>query len=87
MHCARDGRLGRARGAERRRSVRSSRSTLLIARPREADDVTPTVEVTATHLAVTLVDGRSISAPLAWFPRLLDASAEARAVFLERLAG
>ena len=49
--------------------------------------MTPTVEVTATHLAVTLVDGRSISAPLAWFPRLLDASAEARAVFLERLAG
>lgn len=29
-------------------------------------------------LTVDLVDGRTISVPLAWFPRLLHASAEAR---------
>jgi hypothetical protein len=31
----------------------------------------------ALHLV--LADGRELSAPLAWFPRLLEASAEARA--------
>lgn len=29
-------------------------------------------------LAVDLVDGRTISVPLVWYPRLLDASAEQR---------
>ena len=34
---------------------------------------------TADALVVRLADGREISAPLEWFPRLRDASAEARA--------
>lgn len=29
-------------------------------------------------LIVTLADGRAVSAPLVWFPRLLNASAEQR---------
>ena len=33
------------------------------------------VEFTATELVVTLVDGRKIVTPLAWYPRLLGASA------------
>jgi hypothetical protein len=37
------------------------------------------VEVTATELVVTLVDGRKIATPLAWYPRLKRASAKQRA--------
>ena len=37
------------------------------------------VEVTEDELTVGLADGRRISAPLAWFPRLLRASPEQRA--------
>jgi hypothetical protein len=39
------------------------------------------VEVSCTDdtLSVVLSDGRMISAPLAWFPRLLDATAKQRA--------
>jgi hypothetical protein len=36
------------------------------------------VEVTASELVVRLTDGRTISAPLVWFPRLLAASPEQR---------
>lgn len=36
------------------------------------------VRVGADVLSVDLVDGRTISVPLAWFPRLLHASTEAR---------
>ena len=36
------------------------------------------VEFTATELVVTLVDGRRIATPLAWYPRLMRASAAAR---------
>jgi Protein of unknown function (DUF2442) len=32
------------------------------------------VAVTDDRLIVTLADGRELSAPLAWFPRLLEAS-------------
>jgi hypothetical protein len=32
------------------------------------------VKVAASALIVTLADGREVSAPLAWFPRLLKAS-------------
>ena len=32
------------------------------------------VRVTARTLSVELSDGRSVSVPLAWFPRLLEAS-------------
>jgi len=36
------------------------------------------VEVDADALTATLADGRVIAAPLAWFPRLLHADADAR---------
>ena len=38
------------------------------------------VEVTVTddQLIVVLADGRELAAPLAWFPRLLDATPEQR---------
>ena len=35
--------------------------------------------VTATTLIVSLVDGREVRVPIRWFPRLLAASATARA--------
>jgi hypothetical protein len=37
------------------------------------------VKCTDDELIVTLVDGRRVSAPLAWFPRLLRATPEQRA--------
>ena len=36
------------------------------------------VRYTANALTVRLVDGREVSAPLAWFPRLRDATPEQR---------
>jgi len=36
------------------------------------------VRVTDERLIVTLADGRELSAPLAWFPRLSEATAEQR---------
>ena len=36
------------------------------------------VSVSDDYLSVELADGRRVSVPLAWFPRLLDASAEQR---------
>lgn len=50
--------------------------------PRVAD-----VHVSAQALTVKLRDGREISAPLAWFPRLQIASAEDRAVWEPSAAG
>ena len=43
------------------------------------------VEVTQEALVVDLVDGRSVSVPLVWYPRLLQASVEERQQF--RLIG
>lgn len=46
-----------------------------------AIDVNPLAEAiqcTEDELIVSLVDGRKISAPLAWFPRLANASMEER---------
>ncbi len=43
------------------------------------------VTVEADRLVVSLVDGREIAVPLAWFPRLLDASPTERARY--RLIG
>ncbi len=37
------------------------------------------VEVTEDALVVHLVDGRTVAVPLAWFPRLWDATPEERA--------
>jgi hypothetical protein len=46
----------------------------------EVGDIRPVaVAFTADELLVTLADGRRIATPLAWYPRLRDASASARA--------
>jgi hypothetical protein len=37
------------------------------------------VEFTPTDLVITLADGRKIATPLAWYPRLLEASPADRA--------
>lgn len=44
-----------------------------------ADERVLDVRFDDASLIVDLMDGRTISAPLAWFPRLLHASADARA--------
>lgn len=36
------------------------------------------VKFTDVSISVELLDGRTISAPLSWFPRLVDASGEQR---------
>lgn len=50
--------------------------TILKAEPRLADVVT--VTVTDDDLIADLSDGRKISVPLSWYPRLADATAEER---------
>lgn len=45
------------------------------------------VEVSDTTLSVSLRDGRKISIPLSWFPRLAQASREDRAVWEPSAAG
>ena len=42
----------------------------------EAKPLARDVAVSADELTVSLVDGRRISVPLAWYPRLLHASAD-----------
>jgi len=44
----------------------------------ETNPLAREVEVTDAELIVTLADGRKISVPLAWFPRLLHATPEQR---------
>jgi Protein of unknown function (DUF2442) len=44
----------------------------------EMTDIATHVELTDDELILTLADGRAMSAPLVWFPRLLNASAEQR---------
>ena len=43
-----------------------------------ADERVANVEFTDDVLSVALIDGRMISVPLVWYPRLLDASKEER---------
>lgn len=43
-----------------------------------ADERATNVESTEDMLSVTLMDGRIISVPLVWYPRLLNASQEQR---------
>jgi hypothetical protein len=48
----------------------------------DVGDLQPrSVEFTATELVVTLADGRRIATPLAWYTRLMAASAAQRANF------
>jgi len=42
------------------------------------DETAIDVAVTDERLIVTLADGRELSAPLAWFPRLSEATTEQR---------
>ena len=44
-----------------------------------ADERVADVRFDADRLIVDLKDGRTIAAPLAWYPRLLDATPEQRA--------
>jgi hypothetical protein len=44
-----------------------------------ADERVRDVRIEADTLSVALMDGRTISVPLAWFPRLLDATPAQRA--------
>jgi hypothetical protein len=37
------------------------------------------VDLNEERLLIVLADGREVAAPLAWFPRLLEATAEQRA--------
>ena len=46
--------------------------------PHEFRALARTVEVTDDELTVGLADGRSITVPLVWFPRLAQATAAAR---------
>ena len=43
-----------------------------------ADECVAGVEVTEDSLTVALMDGRTISVPLAWYPRLMAATQEQR---------
>jgi hypothetical protein len=44
-----------------------------------ADERVSAVEITEDNLVVGLVDGRTISVPLTWYPRLLNATPKQRA--------
>jgi len=44
----------------------------------DPDPAVVDLEVSDTMLRIILTDGRELSAPLAWFPRLRDASPEQR---------
>ena len=47
----------------------------------EADERVKDVRFEAERFSVELMDGRTISVPLAWFPRLQDATPEQRNVW------
>ncbi len=53
---------------------------------RLSDERVRDVQCDADNLVVSLMDGRTISAPLAWYPRLLNATAKQRAHW-EKCAG
>ena len=46
-----------------------------------ADERAADVQITEDTLSVRLMDGRSISVPLEWYPRLAHASAKVRAAW------
>jgi hypothetical protein len=48
---------------------------------RISDERVADVRCTDDDLIVDLMDGRTISVPLAWYPRLVSATAEQRAVW------
>ena len=44
----------------------------------KADERVMNLHISDAEITVALMDGRSISVPLAWYPRLLDATAQQR---------
>ena len=44
----------------------------------KADERVMNLHINDAEITVALMDGRSISVPLAWYPRLLDATARQR---------
>jgi hypothetical protein len=44
----------------------------------EVDPIVLTIEITDTHLIVELTDGRRLSVPLIWYPRLSHSTEEER---------
>jgi hypothetical protein len=50
----------------------------MISSPSSAGERVKDVRVSEDALSVDLMDGRTITVPLAWFPRLLHATAEQR---------
>ncbi len=46
--------------------------------PTVSDERIAEVEITEDELRVRLMDGRAISVPLVWYPRLLNADADQR---------
>jgi hypothetical protein len=54
---------------------------------RITDERVADVRCTDDDLIVDLMDGRTISVPLAWYPRLLKASADQRAQWEKSAAG
>lgn len=53
----------------------------------ESEAIVRDVNVTDSHLDVDLSDGRRISIPLAWFPRLANASPADRSIWEPCAAG
>jgi hypothetical protein len=52
-----------------------------------ADERVADVKFTEDEIRVTLADGRTISAPLVWYPRLLNATKKQRAKWQTCAAG
>jgi hypothetical protein len=52
-----------------------------------AEERVADVKFTEDDIRVTLMDGRTISAPLAWYPRLLNATKKQRAKWQTCAAG
>jgi len=52
-----------------------------------ADERVDNVRFTSDELSVSLMDGRTITVPLTWFPRLLHASSEQRKNWIVSAAG
>ena len=57
-----------------------------ISEPKVGERITR-VEVSDDSLTVDLLDGRTVTVPLAWYPRLVNASASQRANFRIMHAG
>lgn len=55
--------------------------------PRENDSRVMNVQVDEQHLTIKLMDGRSLSVPIIWYPRLAAGSSEQRKNWQPAAAG